>query len=417
MTTNVDTVVIGAGHAGLSASRALQKEGVDHVVLERGRVGDTWRTQRWDSFRLNTPAAVTVLIDGPELSEQFASSRDLVDYMEHYVRKFELPVREQTPVERVERTADGFVVHTPNDTYQARHVVVCSGVQNVPVTPEISEEVPDGIAQIHCADYRSPEELPDGAVLVVGAAQSGAQIAEELAECGRRVFLCTSKVGRAPRRYRGRDLLQWVASSPMFDQRTADLPDPAMRFARQARISGTKGGHTLSLHQLARDGVTLLGRLHGVQGTTAQIGPELLAHMEFADNSANQIRGMLDNLIGMMGIDAEPAVDDPAEAQFEGLAEMAQIRELDLEAEGISTVIWATGFRGEMSFMDEDLQFDEHGEPAHDEGVSVVDGVFFVGFPWLRTRASGLIAGAAADATFVAGRIAARGDAAKAEAF
>lgn len=403
----IDTVVIGAGHAGLSASRALQLEGVEHVVLERGRVGETWRNQRWESFRLNTPGFINKLVDGPEFGDGFGSTTDLLSYFERYIEKFGLPVVEQTNVERVEPVDGDYLVQTDADTFRARHIVVCSGVQNVPVTPAMSESLSADIAQLHSADYRSADDLAGGAVLVVGAGQSGAQIAEDLAEAGRDVHLCTSKVGRAPRRYRGRDLLEWVFNSPAAKMRAEDLPDPAMRYAKQARISGTNGGHTLCLHQLARDGVTLLGRLESVDGTHAKIGGDLIENVEFADGASRHIRGMLDQMIAMSGVDAPAAEPDPTEEPFDMIA-MGEIRELDLEEAGITTVIWATGFCGELDYFELDLRIDEHGEPAHDDGVSPVDGIYFLGLPWLRNRASGLIAGATDDARHVATQIAAR---------
>ena len=410
MAQKIEAVVIGAGQAGLSVSRALQNASVDHVVLERGQVGDTWRNQRWDSFRANTPNWANGLLDADYDGDDpggFETGQDLVDRLVRYASNFSLPVRENTSVASITRNGDGFGVETTDGRWDAANVVVASGIQNVPATPLIAAELDSAVAQLHAADYRSPDALPNGGVLIVGSAQTGAQIAEELAESNREVWLCTSKVGRTPRRYRGRDIMEWMVATGMDKHTVADLPDPAMQFARQGLISGTKGGHSLSLQHLGRLGVRLLGRLDGIDGTRLAIAQTLADNIAFADGGLAHIRQMLDGFIQAAEIDAPPAEEDPADAPFPAVADMAAITELDLQQQGIRTVIWATGFRGEFGFLDFDPSIDDRGTPEHNQGASAIEGLYYAGFPWLRTRTSGLINGAAADAQHIASIIAA----------
>jgi putative flavoprotein involved in K+ transport len=229
---------------------------------------------------------------------------------------------------------------------------------------------------------------------------------EDLLESGRTVYLSTSAVGRAPRRYRGKDIFEWMQIAGLTDQRPEDLQDPNELYAKQPQISGTRGGHTVSLQQLARDGVTLLGRLSEVRGTTLRFHGDLEANVAKGDEIATRLREMVDTVVEKTGIDAPPAEPDPTEAPFPGIAEMAAVRELDIEAAGIRSIIWATGYRPNFSFLDPSL-LDPSGMPRHSNGVGDVPGLYCLGFTWLRRRASGLIAGVSDDAEHIAGRIAA----------
>ncbi len=406
----LDAIVIGAGQAGLAVSRCLQKRDLSHVVLERGHVGHSWRTQRWDSFHLNTPNAINRLPDDDYTGSEpwgFEPAGALVDYFEGYVREHGLPIEEGVEVTAVRAADGGFEVEAGGRVRACRNVVLCSGDQNDPCTPELAAQLPDDIVQVHTADYRRPDQLPEGAVLVVGTAQSGVQIAEDLLEAGRAVYLSTSCVGRAPRRYRGKDLVEWLTMTGLAEQRPADLEDPNEVYARQGQISGTRGGHSVSLHQLARDGATLLGRLAGVRGRVLEIGDDLAANAAKGDEASAKMRGGLDMFIEKAGVDAPPAEPDPVEVPFDGLAEMAAIREVDLDAANIRSVVWATGFGPKFDFLDASL-LDERGRPRNDGGVCDVPGLYCVGLVWLRRRISGLIAGVAADAEHVAAHIASR---------
>jgi len=403
-TPELDTVVIGAGQAGLAVSRLLAKHDVPHVVLERGHIGESWRSQRWDSFHVNTPNRFNLLPDDAyagEAPDGFCSRDELVEYFEKYSSRHGLPIREGIAVTAVRRREDGFEVETGEAVHRCRNVVMCTGDQNRPRTPEFAPAFPDDVSQLHAADYRSPEQLPDGAVLVAGSAQSGVQIAEDLLEAGRRVYLCTSKVGRGPRRYRGRDLFAWMQLAGMTEQRPDDLEDPNEIYAPQPQISGTNGGHTVSLQQLARRGVQLLGRLEGVRGRVLRIGSDLAANVAAGDAVAEKLRAAIDALIAKAGLDAPPAESDPADEPFDGLEAMARVRELDLDRSEIRSVIWATGFGPDFSYLDSSL-LDERGCPRHENGLCGVPGLYCLGLKWQRRRVSGLIIGVAGDAGQVA---------------
>ncbi len=402
-------VVIGAGQAGLAVSRHLQGRGIDHVVLERGRVGETWRTQRWDSFQVNTPNRINAL-PGLEFTGDpagFATASDLVGYFEDYARTFRLPVREGVSVTLVARASEGFVVRTVAPDLAEIHaqaVVLASGGQNHPRVPASASSLPRHIVQIHAGEYRSPAGLPPGAVLVVGSGQSGCQIAEDLQAAGREVYLAVSRVARSPRRYRGRDTLDWLEETGFLRQRPSDLPDPAMQFAAQPQVSGVgPRGHTVSLQGLAGKGVILVGRLIGAEGGVLRFDDSVADAIRFADAGSAQIKNMVDGYLARVGITADLEHDaaDVDCADPEALAGPELI-----PGSALAAVVWTTGFGGDFSWVHLPIT-DADGRVLHNDGVTGVPGVFVAGIPWLRTRASGIIAGVAEDAAIVAGAVAA----------
>ena len=244
----IDVVIVGAGQAGLASSYLLAQSGIEHVVLERGEVGDSWRSQRWDSFRLNTPGWASGLpgLDFlPSTPGAFGSRDDLVRYFEDYVDAFDLPVRSHTPVSRLDGPSDGYYsVATPDGTLTAHCVVLATGAMSRARVPDMAANLPPEVRRLSAAQYRSADALPEGPVVVVGSGQSGVQIVEDLLAAGRRVYLCASRVGRAPQSYRGRDILAWWADMGILEARPEDLEDPEARFARQPQVSGTDGGRT-----------------------------------------------------------------------------------------------------------------------------------------------------------------------------
>lgn len=371
MSGSIRAVIVGAGQSGLAASWHLSRRGIDHVVLERGRVGETWRSQRWDSFALNSPNWMNRLPGEPEghaPREAFLTRDKWIDHLEAYADGQGLPVRTATAVTAVTagRQRGTFVVATANegdgteDAIEARHVIVASGAQSVPKIPALSTALPPWVRQLHTADYRAPTRLPSGAVLVVGSAQSGVQVVEDLLDVGRSVYLCTSAVPRLRRRQRGRDSLEWLTVIGFNDMTPDRLPDPRMQFAPQPQISGVGPlGHTVSLQDLAVRGARLLGRPVRVEG--------------------DQV--VLDDSLG--------------------------------EASGVSTVIWATGFDGDFGFLPPSV-FDDRGLPIHDRGAAGIPGLHFMGLRWMTKRKSAkrksaLILGADADAADLAERIAQAG--------
>ena len=406
----LDAVVIGAGHAGLAVSRRLVDAGIEHVVLERGQVAETWRSQRWDSFRLNTPSLVNRLPGGPPAADPdgFLGRDEWIAELDSYARA--LPVRTQANVTSV--TADGkggFVVMIGDDdeAIRTRSIVVASGMANTRKRPAAAEAIDRRIEVLTTGMYRRPSQLPPGAVLVVGSAQSGCQIAEDLLDAGREVFLATGRVGRAPRRLRGRDTLAWLAESGWMTQRPADLPDPAMMRAAQPQISGVGDrGHTVSLQWLARRGVTLLGHFESADGTRLRFGDDLAQHLRFGDEGAAKMRQHVDEYIARRGIAAPPSEPDPADAPAEA-GNFQAPTELDLMDRGVGTVIFSTGFGADYSWLRLPNVVAD-GSIAHQEGRGALDGVWFVGLLWMRMRSSGIILGAMADSAHIAAQVVAR---------
>lgn len=409
MPQTVETIIVGAGHGGLSVSCHLSKAGHDYIVLERGAIAETWRSQRWDSFTLNSPNQLNQLPgDQRPLSnpDGFWHLDELLQSFESHASSMKLPVRTRVNVTGIGPGPRGSGIEIRSDagSYIAASVVVASGTAQTPQTPAASKELPTWIDQVHTAGYRNPEQLKPGGVLIVGSAQSGVQIAEELIEAGRPVYLCTSKVGRSPRNYRGRDTLYWAIDMGNLDRTVADLEDPNMQFSPQAQVSGTKGGHTISLQQLARDGVVLLGGLKGASGDRVQLREDLVDNCNFADRASQQRKDTIDNYITKAGVDAPPAEANPVEAPSPDLLSAPLQDSLDLKQAGINTVIWCTGFTADFSWI-QGLELTRRGTPVHDNGVSSIPGLYFNGFPWLRNRASGLIYGAVRDSEHIASLI------------
>jgi putative flavoprotein involved in K+ transport len=403
--TEVETVVIGAGHAGLAASLALTQRGAGHVVLEEGRIGQTWRNDRWDSFRLNTPRWMSrlpgqTLADGER--DGFDTAPEFVRALEEGARLHGLPVKEETGPARVSRANGGFEVRTAGGAIAAENVILATGFQRLPTRPPLAESLPARTLQLDTTTYRSPEALPAGAVLVVGGGQSGAQIAEDVARAGRRVLLSTSKVGWVPRRYRGRDSLGWWTVSGFYEVRRADV-DPAVLRTRQPLVSGNDDGHSLTLPSLARLGVELLGRLEGGAGEELRFGGGVAEHVRFGDELAAQLLKRVDDFIAQAGIDAEPATPDPAAEPVPGLGEDTR-RSLRLDRDGIGTVIWCTGMRPRLDAV-AIPGLVEDGALPHTDGAAPVAGLYLIGAPWLRVRKSGIIWGAGDDAEQIADSI------------
>jgi putative flavoprotein involved in K+ transport len=384
------------------------------VVLERGRIGETWRSQRWDSFTLNTPNWGNVLpgdaYDGPE-PDGFWRRDDLVRYFEQYAAKFALPVRTGVTVTAVEAgpAGNGFLVRTDDPdraVLESRAVIVASGSQQTPHIPPVSAKIPPWVTQLHTADYRSPDALPPGAVVVVGGGQSGCQIVEDLLPSGRTVYLCASKVARLPRRYRGREIMEWGRDMGFFDVAADELEDPSIRFARQPQISGVgRYGHTVSLQQLERDGARLLGRLIDVDNGVLITDDRLAEYIGFADERSAKFKQDVDAYLERAGIAPPPLEDDPADAPAPPEAGRAAPTRLDLREADVGTVIWCTGFTADFGWIRLPV-LDDDGVPIHDRGVAPVPGLYFLGFPWLHSRKSGIVMGIADDARHIADAIA-----------
>lgn len=410
MDDQLQAIVIGGGHAGLAVSHELRERGIAHAVFERGRIGESWRSQRWKSFRLNTPGWANTLpgMPFPGDDDGFGGADEVARYLEAYCTAFALPVRTGVAVTAVRSEGSGFVLEADGGPFATQHVVIASGMQNVPRIPTMAAQLSPAIAQMHGAEYRHAGTLPDGRVLVVGAAQSGCQIVEDLLDAGREVLMATGRVTRVPRRYRGHDIVEWLVRSGFWAQRPSDLPDPAMRSLPQPQISGVGGGHTISYQHLARRGVHLLGHLSALDGTRATFDGDLREHVRAADESRARALAMIDAYIAREGITAPPPEMDPADepARYEEFSD--EPTTCDLAAEGVTSVVWCTGFGGDFNWLPRGATLD--GAPLHREGIGDLLGLYFVGLPWLARRDSGVIHGTGADATRIASAIAARLD-------
>lgn len=406
MTEQVETIIVGAGQAGLSTSYHLTQQGYEHVILEQAnQAAPVWRN-RWDSFTLITPNW-TIRLPGAEYQgddpDGFTTRDEIIAYFEDYIQRFDVPVRYGIQVTSVEPIESGYLVTTNDAQYQATNVVIAAGMYQRPKLPPFSADLPPDINQLHSSQYRNPEMLADGAVLVVGSAQSGCQIAEELYQSGRRVYLSIGNSGRVPRRYRGKDITQWLDEIGFNDRTVDQLPSPQAKFAGSPHGTGKDGGHTINLHQFVRDGVVLLGHIQSVQGNRILIAPDLKENLAKTDKFEAEIVGVIDKYIQKNHLDAPvenlPDLSDGYQAE--------EILELDLNSTGINSVIWATGYKFDFGFVKLPV-FDQDGYPLQQRGVTDYPGLYFVGLPFLHTAKSGLLLGVGQDAAHVAQNIGAR---------
>src|SRR5215218_9623214 len=401
----IDTVIIGAGQAGLALSRLLTEARHDHVVLERGRVGERWRSERWDSLALLTPNWANRLPndDAPGDAHAYASRADFVATLERYARSFGAPVRERTTVTAVERTTSGLRVRTDRGDWHARNVVVASGDCAVPAVPWFAGSAPEPVAQLHASRYRAPASLAPGGVLVVGSGPSGHQIADELARAGRRVVLAVGRHARIVRRYRGRDIWAWLHALGDLSRAVDDLSPRARNRPRPALpLDGRRGGRTIDLGSLADAGVRIAGRLEGFAGGHALFGSGLRASIAEADERLGRLLAGIDDHIDSR-CDARAF---PPPEHVAPLHVPPPPRALDLAGEGISTIVWATGYRRHFPWLRIREVIRDDGGILHDRGRTAVPGLFVLGMQWQSRMISHQIGGVGADAAFLAGRIA-----------
>ncbi len=399
--THYPVVIVGGGQAGLSVSHELKKRGVDHLVLEKNRIGHSWRNDRWDSFCLVTPNWQCRLPDypyrGPD-PKGFMLKDEIVAYLEGFARMVEPPIREGVAVTRVSRGADGrLAIETSAGPLTADHLVVATGGYDLPIVPPYAHALDKAITQIHSVDYRNPDQLPPGAVLVVGSGQSGVQIMEDLHLAGRKVHLCVGPAPRSPRQYRGKDAVEWLQEMGYYAM-TIDRHPQGEKAKEKTNhyLSGRAGGHEIDLRRFALDGVSLHGSLAGIDGSVIRFADDLAKNLDDADEVYVSIRRDIDRYIADRGIAAP--VEDPFVAVWQPRDTPATV---DCAAAGITSVVWAIGFRPNYSWI-ELPAFDGRGNPRYDRGVSPVDGLYFIGLSWLHTWGSGRFLGVADDAAHLA---------------
>ena len=406
MTEQIDTIIVGAGQAGLSTSYYLMQQNREHIILEQADwVAVAWR-HRWDSFTLITPNR-TVRLPGAEYQgyfpDGFMARDEVIAYFEEYVEQFKMPVRYSTRMTSVEPVEAGYLVSTDKGEFEAANVVIATGMYQQPRIPLFGANLSAEIDQLHSHDYRNSQALPPGAVLVVGSAQSGCQIAEELYQEGRKVYLSVGRAGRLPRRYRGKDITWWLEEIGFTDKTIDKFPSPKVKFAGSAHGTGKDGGHTINLHQFAKDGVVLLGHIQSIQEDQILLAPDLKENLANADNGEAEIIKGIDTYIEESGLD----VPEETLPELKDGYEVEVISELDLKSAGITSVIWATGFKFDFSMVKLPV-FDEDGYPVQKRGVTEYPGLYFIGLPFLHNLKSGILAGVGDDAAHVASAIAAR---------
>jgi putative flavoprotein involved in K+ transport len=401
---HIRVVIIGGGQAGLSMSASLQAGNIDHVVLEKNRIAHSWRTQRWDAFCLVTPNWQCKL---PGFSypgndpDGFMRRDEIVAYVEDFAKRIAAPVREGVTVTEVTRRAGGgFNLATSGGPMTADAVVLAVSAYHVPKIPRIAERIAGNIVQVHSSAYKNPAQLPEGGVLVVGSGQSGCQIAEDLHLAGRRVHLVTGSAPRCPRFYRGRDAVAWLDDLGQYDLPVDQHPKGAgVRQQANHYLTGRDGGRDIDLRRFALEGMTLYGRLSGVADGRLQFNDDLKRNLDNADQVYNGICALIDKHIADSDIAAEPgALYVPSWQPGEYRAE------LDLHQANIGSIIWATGFSSDWSWVNVPI-FNGEGYPAHQRGVTSVPGIYVLGLPWLHSWGSGRFVGVGRDAEFLAGQI------------
>jgi len=400
----IDTLVVGAGQAGVAMSEHLTKEGIPHIVLERARIAERWRSERWDGLVANGPAWHD-RFPGMEFAgvdpKAFVGKERVADYFEAYAKHINAPIRCGVDVKSVRRkpNSDRFTVETSDGVIEADQVVAATGPFQKPVLPALVPES-EGLFQIHSSDYRNPDQLPKGAVLVVGAGSSGAQIADELQRAGRKVYLSVGPHGRPPRSYRGRDNVWWLG---VLGEWNAAAPTPGTEHVTIA-VSGARGGVTIDFRKLASEGITLLGRSQSYEAGVLRVADDLVANVARGDANYLSVLDEADAYVTRHGL-ALPLEPEARKVWPMPDCMTNPIEQLDLAAEGITSIIWATGYALDYGWLQVDV-FGPDGRPKHHCGVSDEPGLYFLGLPWLSRRGSAFIWGAWHDAKYIADQIA-----------
>lgn len=396
----IETLVIGGGQAGLTMSHQLKQRGLPHLVLERRRIAERWRSERWDGLIFQFPNWSVRLPDFPfphSDPDAFSDADTIIKYIEAYAEFVAPPIRCGVAVTRLAQRDGTFIAETTGGTIAARNVVVATGPYQRNVVPDMLRDHP--VFQVHASDYKNPAQLPPGAVLVAGAGASGAQIAEELQRAGRRVYLSVARHRRLPRRYRGRDLIWWLAEMRL-DQMT---PEKRGSARLGPVISGAYGGRTIDFRNFAADGMVLVGRMEAAQDGVIEIAPGLAESLVDGDLVYSTFLDTVDAYVKRRGLDL-PEDPDARTIVADPPCVTAPLTRLDLAAEGITSVIWATGYGVDFGWIDVPV-LDERGEAVHHNGISEVPGLYFLGLQWLSKMNSSFLSGVGDDAAVLADHI------------
>ncbi len=408
MNAHYSVVVVGGGQAGLSISYCLTQRGIDHIIFEKNQIGYAWRSSRWDSFCLVTPNWQCTLPGHPYQGDDpngFMQKNDIVKYIEDYAASFNPPVKEGVAVLRVCKNDDRgvFDVTTSIGDFTADQVVIAAGSYHRPKVPRMAERLPAEIVQLHSSGYKNPQALPDKSVLVVGTGQSGCQIAEDLHLAGKKVHLCVGGAPRSPRRYRGKDAVDWLEQMGYYDLSINEHPQKEkVRSKANHYLTGRDGGREIDLRRFALEGMQLHGRLKHVSDRCLDFWGDLKQNLDQADAVSESIKKTIDEFITRHQIQA------PTELPYHPLWEPEEdILTLNYEQANIGAVIWSTGYESDFSWVEVPV-FDGKGYPGHDRGVTQLEGLYFLGLPWLYTWGSGRFSGVARDANYVADYIVSR---------
>lgn len=400
----VDTLVVGGGQAGIAMSEHLTNGGVSHLVLERSRIAERWRSERWDSLVANGPAwhdrFPSMEFAGAD-PDAFVGKESVADYLVAYGEKFNAPIRTGVEVLNVQRNPDraGFRIETSQGTVEANNVVAATGPFQRPVIPAIAPKNPD-LTQIHSSAYRNPDQLPEGAIMVIGAGSSGAQIAAELLQSDRQVYLSVGSHDRPPRRYRGRDFVWWLGVLGKWDDEAMEVGKEHVTIA----VSGAQGGHTVDFRRLANAGMNLVGLTKSFADGVVSFMPDLGENIAQGDANYLSILDAADAYATRMGLDL-PLEPEAHEILPDPECVSNPILELNMAEAGITSIIWATGFAVDYSWLQVDV-LDATGKPKHQRGVTSEPGIYFLGLPWQSRRGSPFIWGVWHDAKHLAGHMA-----------
>ena len=406
-----EVIVVGAGYAGICASYYLKKWGLDHIIFERGKIGESWRSQRWDNFRFNSTNKLNLLPGVKECEDPdgFGTAPDFVHALERYVSTNDLPVKENTKVIAIERPRDNFQVRVLSngkiEDYFSKQILIASGASNENIIPSLTKEVPRDIKQFHTSEYKNEKQLPKGDVLVVGGAQSGIQITEDLLNANRKVFFSTSKVGRIPRWYRGQDIFYWIKDAKLYDVKAEEIKDPKLLDLKPPHVSGTGDGKTaLSLQSIAKRGAIILGKLEKFDEVSAFFASNAPDHIRFADDFSQKLKKIIDEHIEKNKLAAPAPHYDEADLPDINARCASLITSLNLKEENINTIIWATGFDHDLSYIKLPV-VDKKRKLIHNEGLAPIPGLYFLGYPWMRSRKSPILFGIIEDAEYIVDRL------------
>lgn len=401
--SHYQVIIVGGGQAGLSASYCLKKERINHLVLDRGEIGDSWSKKRWDSFCLVTPNWQCQLpgfyYDGND-PNGFMIKDEIVDYVKRYANFFNPPYKENAEVFKVYKKDNEsyFSIETSIGNFTSDKVIIATGGYDIPNILPISKGFDDNIKQIHSVDYKNPEQFSEGATLVVGSGQSGAQIVEDLHIAGKKVYLSVGSAPRAPRTYRGKDVVEWLDVMGYYDQPIESHPDPEeARHKTNHYVTGRDGGRDIDLRKLATQGVELRGQINNVKDGIIHFNNDLKENLDAADATYTRIQNKIDTYIEASNIEA------PRTTQYQAMwyPNAKNKQSINYKAEDIKNIIWCTGFKVNFNWVDFSHVFDQRGFPIYKRGITLESGLYFVGLPWLHTWGSGRFSHVGQDAIYI----------------